>query len=105
MKCTCWFNKHGELIYREDACPLHDNEGAKMNDEQVTNTAVEMQASEALYALMGYLTTRDEPITFGAKHDAAIGAEIVDAFCKQNCLREPSGDWAERIVPFKFPAA
>lgn len=23
LKCSCWFNKRGKLIYREDACPLH----------------------------------------------------------------------------------
>lgn len=26
LRCSCWFNKHKELIYVEDACPVHGKE-------------------------------------------------------------------------------
>ena len=46
-------------------------------------------ASEALYLFMGWLTCRDEPVTFSKVHDTAIAAELVDCFCKTHGIEDP----------------
>lgn len=48
-----------------------------------------LSPSEALYGFAAWLTTRDEPITIGAKHDASEVAELVVKYCKTNKLKEP----------------
>lgn len=57
-------------------------------------TAVKRQrtpwnASEILYAVYGYLTTRKEPLILSASHGAAPVAEILNAIVKANNLPEP----------------
>lgn len=55
-----------------------------------------LSASEALYGFAGWLTSRDEKATFSSKDNAAIAAELVDAFCKANNLelpRERFNEW------------
>ena len=43
---------------------------AEMEDDKTS-------PSEALYAFAGWLTTRDEPVTMSAKHDAGAVANLV----------------------------
>ena len=57
-------------------------------------TASEWRASEALYAFAGWLTTRPEPITMSAVHDAAPASEAVAEFCKRHDLAEPRANWS-----------
>ena len=66
--------------------------GDNMIDEK------EMSASEALYSFMGWLTTRDEPVTFSGVHDAGVAACLVDEFCKKQNLSPPSDDWVGKIL-------
>jgi hypothetical protein len=55
-------------------------------------------ASEALYGFMGWLTTREESVTFSHIHDASIAAELVNEFVKANNLAEPRDDWHHHFV-------
>jgi len=59
----------------------------------------EMNASEALYGFMGWLTSRDE-ITpeFSASRDASVAAQLVDEFCKENKLTAPRDGWATNLT-------
>lgn len=57
----------------------------------------ELSASEALYGFMAWLTSRADPATFSRKHEAAIAAELVDAFCCSNHLSSPRYGWTDRL--------
>ena len=57
-----------------------------------------MNASEALYGFMGWLTSRDEAVTFSGTHDAGIAADLVDRFVKANNLTEPRDGWQENLT-------
>ena len=57
-----------------------------------------LNASEAIYGFAAWLTTRDESITAGSTHDAAVWAEKVDEFCKVNHLEEPREGWQNNLI-------
>jgi hypothetical protein len=59
----------------------------------------EMTASESAYGLMAWLTTRDQPVTLSAKHNAAPAADLVKEWCETNCLPEPrEGVYPENVT-------
>ena len=59
--------------------------------------------SEALYSFAGWLTGRNEAVTFSANHEAGIAAELVNAFCKANDFDSPrDGIWPGNV---KHPPA
>jgi hypothetical protein len=65
-----------------------------------------LSPSEAVYGFAGWLTCRDEPVTFGSAHDAALPAELVDAFCKSHGLEPTREQWADGLKPYPAqPAA
>lgn len=70
---------------------------------QRADEPVALSASEAVYGFAGWLTCRAEPVTFGSAHDAALPAELVDAFCKSQELEPPRQQWADGLKP--YPAA
>lgn len=57
-----------------------------------------LSASEALFGFMGWLTSLETPVTFSGHHEASIGAELVDEYCKANGLAEPREGWHLNIV-------
>ena len=57
-----------------------------------------LSASEAVYGLLAWLTCRNEVVTFSARHNAAIAAELADQFCKENNLAEPRDDFNKRLT-------
>lgn len=66
---------------------------------QADNADNEMNASEALYGFMGWLTSRDE-ITpeFSAKHDASEAAQLIAEFSKENKLTDPRAGWETNLI-------
>ena len=58
----------------------------------------ELSASEAVYGFAAWLTTRYEPVTLSALHDAGIAAELVFEFCKVNGLPEVRDHWEENLT-------
>ena len=63
------------------------------NPQQVTPAA-------AIYAFAGWLTCREDAVTFGARHDAALVAELVDEFCRSQGFEGPDGDWTAALKPY-----
>lgn len=57
-----------------------------------------LNASEALFGFMGWLTCLEESVTFGAVHDASKAAELVDQYCKAHDLEPPRKDFQNRLV-------
>ena len=57
-----------------------------------------ISASEALFGFAAWLTTLDKPVTFSARHDAGLAAELVGEFCKANGLDQPRDGWANNLV-------
>lgn len=57
-----------------------------------------LSASEALFGFMGWLTSLETPVTFSGHHEASIGAQLVDEYCKANNLAEPREGWHLNLV-------
>ena len=55
-------------------------------------------ASEALYGLMGWLTSRSERTILSSSDDAGIAVELVAEFCEANHLAEPREGWHNNLV-------
>lgn len=58
-----------------------------------------LSASEALYAFMGWLTTRTEPLTVSSHDDAAPVVPLIEEFSIRNDLMEPRPGWDDLVVP------
>jgi len=58
---------------------------------------MELNASEALYGFMGWLTSRDKKVVLSAKHNAAEAAELVARFCDENQLPHLRAGWENNI--------
>lgn len=54
--------------------------------------------SEALYAFMGWLTTRDEEVTFSSHHTATAAVELIKEFCDRHQLSPPRDQYHRVIV-------
>ena len=57
-----------------------------------------MIASEAVYGFCGWLTTREEVVVMSSRHDAAMIAELVAEFCKENKLVDPRDGWENNLT-------
>jgi len=57
-----------------------------------------LNASEAIYGLLAWLTTREEELTLGAHYDAAPAAELAKLFCETNDLPDISEDWPDNLI-------
>jgi hypothetical protein len=57
----------------------------------------ELSGSEAVYGLLGWLTSRSESVTFSDKDDASPAANLADQFCKVNNLTEPREGWGKKL--------
>lgn len=55
----------------------------------VSTETKELSGSEAIFAFLGWLTSRSEVITFSEKHNAALAADLAEAFCTRQKLKEP----------------
>lgn len=62
-------------------------------------TAREWRPSEAVYAFAGWLTSRREPVTMSATHDAAEPARLVASFIDRHSLSDLRDGWEKQIVP------
>jgi hypothetical protein len=70
---------------------FHSTKGqASMGDE--------MNAEEAVYALLAWLTTREQSITLSRYHNSAKAARIAKQFCAANCLDDLRDGWEKRFV-------
>jgi len=58
----------------------------------------ELSASEALFGFVGWLTTRDEAVTFSSKHDSNPAAKLIKEFCERNKLTKPRDHWEKDLV-------
>lgn len=63
----------------------------------------ELNAQEACYALMGWLTCRAEVLTLSRVHDAAPAAQVVAEFCQRQGFAPIRDGWDDRIVPPATP--
>jgi hypothetical protein len=70
----------------------------------IAAAAPALSPSEAVCGFAGWLTCRDESVTFGSTHDAAPAACLVDAFCKSQGLQPPRDEWANALRPYPSAA-
>ena len=58
-----------------------------------------MNASEALYGFMGWLTSRDEVTErMSSKHNASQAANLIEQFRKENALSDPRDGWENNLI-------
>ena len=57
-----------------------------------------MNASEAVYGLLAWLTTREEVVCFGGSEDCAPAAEAAKLFCETNGLPEITNAWPDNLI-------
>lgn len=55
-------------------------------------------ASEALFAFVGWLTTRQERVCFSARDNSAVAADLIHEFCATQRLSPPRDGWVDRFV-------
>ena len=58
----------------------------------------ELNAAEAVYGFVGWLTTREERTVMSAKDDCAPIAELIKRFCTENNLPEVSDQWPLNLI-------
>ena len=56
--------------------------------------------SEALFGFAAWLTTRKEPLTLGANHDAAPVAQLVADFCDSQSFAMPRENYADKLKDY-----
>jgi hypothetical protein len=59
--------------------------------------------SEALYAFMGWLTTRNNPVTFSGSHDAGEAVNLIKQFTDSQGWGEPRDHWDKNIKSYSLP--
>lgn len=64
-----------------------------MKEQEITPAA-------AVYGFAGWLTCRQRPVTMSSTHDAAIVAELVDAFCKSQGFPDLPEGWHKSLKPY-----
>ena len=57
-----------------------------------------LSASEAVYGFLGWLTTREESVTFSSKDNASIATDLAKEFIKANNLNKPQNDWHIHLI-------
>jgi uncharacterized protein (DUF1919 family) len=65
----------------------------------------QLNASEALFAFCGALTSREEKTVMSAKHDAGKVADLIKEFCELNDLDEPREGWEHKFKSINQPAS
>lgn len=65
---------------------------------KASGSAGPLTASEALFGFAGWLTSRQEVVTFSRTHDAAKAADLVAEFMKENKLPYPRDHWVRNLV-------
>ena len=58
----------------------------------------DMNGSEALFAFAGWLSSRDQPVTFSQCHDMAPIADLIKQFCERNKLEPVREDKYPRNI-------
>ena len=69
-------------------------------EEQDKLSKPELNAQEALFGFIAWLTGREESVTAGAHHGAAVWVELLKEFCEINNISNMRADWLDRI---KYP--
>jgi hypothetical protein len=58
----------------------------------------QLSPSEAVYGVLGWLTSQPNPVTFSSKHEAGTAAMLAGDFCALNHLAPPREDWSKNLV-------
>lgn len=70
----------------------------EVDSKSVVDTSYDsLIASEALFGFIGWMTTREEELTIGARHDAAEWAMLVDDYVTSNNLTNPRDGWENNL--------
>jgi hypothetical protein len=60
---------------------------------------IETRPAEALYVFMGWLTRREQPVTFSSETGSPEAAQLVAEFCEHNKLPDPD----MKNTPYRHP--
>jgi hypothetical protein len=62
------------------------------------NGITRMNQTETLYGFASWLTVRNQPVTLSARHGAAVVAELINVFSKENNLPAIRENWTDYLV-------
>lgn len=73
---------------------------AKLAAERKKREMIEsgLSASEAIFAFMSWLTTRNEVVKLGGNQDSAVATELIGRFVDINNLASPRDGWTDLFV-------
>jgi len=57
-----------------------------------------LTASEAVFGVLAWLTTREEPLTIGCGYECSVVASLAQEFCEANHLQPPRETWAHNLI-------
>lgn len=57
-----------------------------------------LNASEAIYGFVGWMTCREENLAIGANSDASPFPPLIDEFCKANDLDPVTLAWPSHLI-------
>jgi len=99
--------KKKEILMRLNKLESRMNElqlQVKMSKEEVVvfdKQYLWVKPAAALYGFIGWLTSRKIPVIMSSSNNAAIPAELVDLYCKENSFEDKN--IAEEIEMLKHP--
>lgn len=64
----------------------------------VTVAPYGLSAAEAVYGLLGWLTSRENAATFSSRHNACEAADVAKAFCEANGLGDCRPGWERKLI-------
>ena len=73
-------------------------EAAERARDDYHEAAKLLSPSEALFSMLGWLSTRKGTLKIGAKHNCGKLAELIGAFCVENHPTEPRESWHKTCV-------
>ena len=78
-----WWEDYFGMTFTQEAAPIPNKQ---------------LSGSEAVYGLLGWLTSRKEVTILSGSHDASAAAEAAKEFCEENNLDDPSESWADKLT-------
>lgn len=57
-----------------------------------------LSPAEAVYGLLGWLTSREQPVTFSVRHGATEAGNAAAEFCEANGLGDPRLGWERNLT-------
>lgn len=73
--------------------------GGQARQKGIKLEAKDWNPQETLFAFLGWLTSREKSVTFGACHEASSAVWLIQEFSARHTLPDVRDGWEQGIVP------